>query len=186
MDRRLPDLVEVLRRQQVAGIAWGVCLRDDFDPDVQHEFRARIDFAMFDSDEVVTYFRRAAVRRFQAVFNMHGHTWGASNGEEIEIQRRIHTMLLGECWIVNNLFAEWYTDTTKLSEEVLQSIRERGARHNELLRRAADEVGEPEQAPFLFAVRGTAEIEQKLTKVRKLARSLIQGGETPNEGKPGA
>jgi len=87
MQKRLADVEVVLTTQQKAGVAWGLCLRDDFDVDVRNQYQARTDFAIFNNDEVVTYFDIRSMRRFEAVFNLHGERFGSANEREIQRQR---------------------------------------------------------------------------------------------------
>jgi hypothetical protein len=54
LETRLADLARILERQETAGVAWGVCLRDDFDSDVKNKSDAKTDFALFNGDELAT------------------------------------------------------------------------------------------------------------------------------------
>jgi hypothetical protein len=109
------------------------------------------------------------MRRFQGVFNTRGERRTGENGEEIERQRQLHSMLLGECWIVSRSFAVWYTDPKRTSQATISAIVERGARHNELLRRAYPDAKPPEEPPFLLVAESRAEIERKLADMYTIA-----------------
>lgn len=180
MDKRLPDIATVLKRQQDAGVAWGLCLKDDFDPDVKNKYDAQTDFALFDGNEVVTYFDVRSMRRFNAVFNTHGERISSGNDQQFAVQRQMHTMLLGECWIVNARFANWYTDPKLVAQHVIDALNERALRHNDLLRRSFPNLSTPDRSPFLFVVNANSEIEAKLKDMHQLAKKFRHSGDASN------
>jgi hypothetical protein len=179
MGKRMDDLAAVLTRQHHLGIGWGVCLRDDFDADVKNMFAARTDFAIFDGGEVVTYFRKRSMRRFLAVFNTHGAPSGRRNDAEVDLQKKLHTSLVGECWIVSRKFSARYTSGEMVGQEVVSAVAARGSRHNELLREKYPDAGEIDAAPFLFVVDKVTDIQQKLTSMYELARLYREASSPP-------
>ena len=91
------------------------------------------------------------------------------------MQRELHTMLLGECWIVNKSFVKWYTDPQLVEQSVISAMAARHLRHNELLKRACPNAQDPEEAPFLFVVESADEVEPKIRAMFELATQFLAG-----------
>jgi hypothetical protein len=98
LNDRANEIAAVLREQMSQGLAWAIAIDEDVSDQVEPD--AALDFALFDSDRAVSYFRR--YRRFEVTFHTNGRT---HNDAEIERQVRTYRMLLTHCWLASNQFA---------------------------------------------------------------------------------
>ncbi len=158
---RLNDIVFVLSQQESAGIGWAVAVYEELSPDVVENPDAALDFALFDKDKAVSYFRdyRERKRRFTARFATTG------NRDVIVAQRRQYEALLSQCWLINGAFRQQ-------SEESIRRMRPQIDLYGRNLwtRLVSDEEWRPPvpEAPFILGVSEIAEIGAKVQMIADL------------------
>jgi hypothetical protein len=94
---RADGVAAVLREQMEQGLAWAIAIEEDVKEDLEPE--AALDFALFDGDRAVSYFRKH--RKFDVTFHTDGFK---DNDGEIERQARTYKILLANCWAASLQF----------------------------------------------------------------------------------
>ena len=174
LNEKIDRLVRVLERQQRAGIGWAVVVFEELEDEVRRT-GGRLDFAIFNSGQAVSYFRREYPRRFETVFRIRSH---ASNEREIRLQLRLHQLLIAECWLVNDKFLLTYAGAHPV--DALEEIYALLDRHNAHLDRILGEPANREDDHFVFVVKDAIETRDKLNLLRELvAKYRVRRGADP-------
>lgn len=156
---RAHEVAAVLERQHKAGIGWGVAVVEELEYDVRHA-DVPMDFAIYDTDKAVSFFRRNEARRFEAIFSTYREH---SNAIRISDQREVHRKLITECWLANDIFKNKYP--AALTEEELSEVSKKTSGYNSRLSKQLG-PGVVEDDTFVLLASQPEEIE---TKVRRLA-----------------
>jgi hypothetical protein len=99
--KRRDDIAFVLSEQMREGMHWAIAVEEDEKPYRPRD--AKPDFALFDHDRAISYFRHE--RRFDVTFNAHRRS-GSGEESEIELQIRAYRVLLTHCWLATSGFAQ--------------------------------------------------------------------------------
>lgn len=97
IDSRANDIARVMSEQMSQSLALAIVVAEDVSDAA--EPNAALDFALFDSGNAISYFRR--YRKFDVTFRRDGHT---ENDEEIDRQLRTYRLLLANCWLATARF----------------------------------------------------------------------------------
>lgn len=159
LEQQREELVRVLRRQTVEHISWALVI----DEDLAHlRLPGAPDFALFDGGKAVSYFR-GQIRRFAVTFRTNG--FFKDNDDEIDLQLRRYFMLLTQCWLVSESFAQqhlWAKAPARLAD-----LKSRTAARNQQLK-----PGSPEAVHSIFPliVPGSGDIGDGLSQLSELRR----------------
>lgn len=162
--KRSDEIVSILERQHRIGIGWGVAIWEELEYEVSHT-NLPLDFALFDRDKAISFFRKKETHEFEAIFlPRKGH----ENEARIRGQRELHKNLIIECWLANNIFKEKYAAALLPGE--LKEIKEKMLKLNETLKEtlSPDVV---EDDVFVLVASGLNDIKPK---VEQLTRTVQQ------------
>lgn len=128
----------------------------------KRELSVRFDFALFDRDQAVTFFRRERPERFLACFATQDKEH--ANDALIRGQRELWVKLICESWLASDAFVESILGT--LTEAEWEVIRQKTSEDNRVL---TDKTSfELDHATFPFLVQSEAELESKLKRAYEL------------------
>lgn len=159
---RVDAIAAVIKEQMEHGIFWAVAMEEDVKEELEQlEPGASLDFALFDVDRAVSYFRKQ--RKFDVTF----HTGGFNdNGLEIERQVRAYRVLLANCWVASLHFASNHLCIHE--EDVLAS---RAADRN----RALEHIGIPHAGRlFPIIVEEAAQVRNGLNEALGLRLRILE------------
>jgi hypothetical protein len=163
--RRGRDIVEVLTRQDRAGIGWGVAVQEELENDVVQSGWP-LDFGLFNVDRAVSLFRKQGEQRFEAIFST------PTNKDRIQAHKELYAKLIAECWVVNARFKESFIHSLSTGE--LQMVLSKAGDSNLKLRQLlGEEVVKAD--PFVLEVKGYLEVGERLTEFVDLLRKFREG-----------
>lgn len=159
------SLVEVLKRQFEAGISWGVAIEDEFDAELWHLVEeTRPDFALFDIDKAISFFRKDGGRKFKIAFNV-----GKKNSvEEIRSNRIMYKKILAHCWMVNAPFIDDFPGAFN-KESTLNEVKSILATRNTKVKSLG--VLNPENEHFLLVASSPDEVPAKVLRLAEILRT---------------
>jgi hypothetical protein len=163
LEMRTDDLVKVLTQQLRGGIGWGIAVEEEFDPELSTG-SIDLDFALFNHDKALSFFRKTDGRRFEAIMNT------PENWDRIARQRAVYDGLVAECWLVNNRFREVYPST--LPPAAKAAFEEKVNRSNAELNRLIGWQPTPDAHPFVMLVNDGELIKQAITELASQVRKL--------------
>ncbi|HVQ37799.1 MAG TPA: hypothetical protein VMS31_09710 [Pyrinomonadaceae bacterium] len=101
---RSHEVIAVLERHYRVGMGWGVAILEELEYEVVHS-NVPLDFALYNRDKAVSFFRKQEAGRFEGVFLPYE---GHENEIRIINQREVYKKLIAECWLANHIFKEQY------------------------------------------------------------------------------
>jgi len=183
------SIVDIIKRQNSLGFGFAIMIEEEMDYPSGFLKSGNLDFALFDKEKVITYFRsyRENKRQFRAVFNVDD-----DNRKEINGQTEVYKSILSKCWIMNQKFIENNNDffceklsnsktgitvgqaCTRSSNNLIASLKDFfHEKSEELLGECGisdriDEASLPTVPRPLYLVKGGSEVEEKLREYSKL------------------
>lgn len=164
LEKNIDRLVKILEKHHANNIGYAVAidenlieLRNDVGKREVAQ-RVRFDFALFDTERAVSYFRKENPRRFIAVLATENPTH--PNNVLIQTQRLLHRDLICECWVASERFHE----TVRNSVNGWECVQKKTQEHNQNYKEFGIQV---DHEIFPLLVREQSELKSKLLTARE-------------------